>query len=82
MRISIELPDDIAILWDEANKLAKENGVHIEGDMTNGSFSIKGFRATYTVSGRTLTALAGNVPSFLTEKKVKEEIQKWFNARK
>jgi hypothetical protein len=81
MKITIDLPDDIHALWNDANTLAKENGVLIEGDMEKGSFSIKGFRATYTVLGRTLTAFAGKVPPFITEKKIKEEIQKWFNAR-
>jgi hypothetical protein len=82
MKIDIELPEDIEKLWDEATKLARKNGVHIDGDMKKGSFSIKGFRATYTVNGRTLTAFAGKVPLFLTENKVKEEIKKWFSSRK
>ncbi len=81
MKISIDLPDDIQALWKDANTLAKENGVLIEGGMEKGSFSIKGFRASYTVNGRILTAFAGKVPPFITEKKIKEEIQKWFNAR-
>jgi hypothetical protein len=82
MKISIDLPEDISVLWPEAMKLAKENGVCQEGDMKSGSFSVKGFRATYTVNGRRITAFAGKVPPFLTEKKVKAEIEKWFNSRK
>jgi hypothetical protein len=82
MKITIDLPDDIQTLWKDANTLAKENGVLIEGDMEKGSFSIKGFRATYTIEGKKLTAFAGKVPPFLTEKKIKTEIEKWFNTRK
>ena len=81
MKISINLPSDIANLWTDACKLANDNGVLIEGDMDKGNFTIKGFRATYTVNDRILTAFAGKVPPFLTEKKVKEEIENWFNNR-
>jgi hypothetical protein len=82
MKISIELPENIDILFPEAKKLAVEHGVVIEGDTRQGSFTIKGFRATYTVSGRIMTAFAGKVPPFLTEKKIREEIEKYFKSRK
>jgi hypothetical protein len=80
MKITIELPENIDKLWDEAKKLAKENGVQIEGDMNKGSFSIKGISAAYTVSGKTLTAIAEKVPFFFFLKMIKKEIEKWFNS--
>ena len=84
MKISFDLPEDedINALFLEAKKLAAEYGVIIKGDAAEGSFTAKGFRAVYTVSGRTVTAFAGKVPPFLTEKKVREEIEKYFKARK
>ena len=82
MKITVALPEDINVLFPEAKKLAAEHGAVIEGDTREGSFTIKGFRASYTVSGRTITAFAGKVPPFLTEKKVREEIEKYFKARK
>ncbi|MDR2516061.1 MAG: hypothetical protein LBC88_01620 [Spirochaetaceae bacterium] len=82
MKITVELPDDISVLFPEAKKLAAEHGVVIDGDTREGSFTIKGFRAAYTVSGRTVTAFAGKVPPFLTEKKIREEIEKYFKGKR
>jgi hypothetical protein len=81
MKISVDLPENVDALWLDAVKLAKENGVLVEGDKTKGVFSIKGFRATYTVEGNRITAFAGKVPPFVTEKKIKAEIAKWFSGR-
>jgi hypothetical protein len=81
MKVSFDLPDDIHVLWNDANKLAKEKGIVIEGNMSNGHFSIKGININYSVSGRTLTAFADKVPFFVTEKMVKKKIQEWFNNK-
>jgi len=81
MNISIELPNDIDNIWNDVLQLTRKNNVSLLGDKKKGSFSIKGFNATYIINGRTLTASAEKVPFFLTEKKIKELIQKWFISR-
>ena len=80
MEIKIELPDDIQSLWDDASKLAKDNDIQIEGDMSKGHFSIKGVKVNYSVSGRTLTANA-KVPSPLRPLVIKE-IEKFIYRNK
>ena len=81
MKVSIDLPDDIEILWPDMIMVAKKNGVLIDGDMHQGSFSINGIKASYVVDGKTITASADKVPWFL-EGIIKKEIKKWFNSRK
>ena len=82
IEVSVELPDDMDKAWAEANNLAKKNGVIIEGDINSGNISFKGYKASYMVKGKVLTASCENVPFFVTEKLVKKEIEKWFNERK
>ena len=81
MKITIDLPENADVLFPEAQKLAAEHGVTFEGDTKEGSFTIKGYRAVYSVSGKAITVAAGKIPPFLTEKKLRELIEQWFNSR-
>jgi hypothetical protein len=83
MEIKIELPDDIQSLWDDAGKLAKDNGILIEGDMSKGHFSIKGIKVNYSVSDRTLTANAKVPPIYSPLRPlVIKEIEKFIYRNK
>jgi len=82
MKIVYELPETPDILLPEAKKLASQHGGKIDGDVSGGSFIGKGVSGTYTTSGRTITVLLGKVPSFVTEKRIREELETYFAIKR
>jgi hypothetical protein len=81
MKISVEVPEDIGTLLPKAKEMAMRHGGKIEGDETHGSFAGKGVSGSYTVSGRTVTAFVGRVPPFVTEKRIREELELYFSGK-
>jgi hypothetical protein len=81
MKMTVELAVEAATLWEEAARLAKENGVDFEGDAAKGSGKYAGTIVNYTTSGKTLNISAEKVPFFITERMVRKAIEKWVETR-
>ena len=76
MELTYKLKDDINI--SEMLKKVKEGGLRVDGDEKIGKISGKGVEASYKVEGTKLMISITKKPFFITEGKIKSELDSYF----
>lgn len=81
MRFSFELQKDIQSVLPAVKEAITKNGGKFSGDGQAGKFEGKGITGSYVIQGKKTDVMITKIPFGTSERKIKEEILKYFGIK-